>query len=351
MSLILMFHGEPTMTSTIRYFDGRISTPHPAHIHPVYYQGVLDGFVITWKDTSNTQQQKRHFPKDYEYLPAVDKAPHALIMSDGSKIEFLGKPPDWLPLHHQKLFSQVSHMEKHWKWVAVGIAVMCVLVVGLYRFGIPLAAHHIAHSLPQDILMEIGDSGENEVLEMTTQSIISQKRQDAITALYHKLDPNPKAKILIRGGGELGMNAVAIANNTIVITDELIILSHHDDEILAVLAHEQGHLTHRHTLEKAISSLGVGALIFVATGDVNSLLLTLPSLLTFAHYSQQAELEADKFAIDELKRLGISPIHLANILERMSKDAKHSHWSMPSTHPTTEQRIKQVKQNMDSPSH
>ena len=40
----------------------------------------------------------------------------------------------------------------------------------------------------------------------------------------------------------MGLNAAAIPNNTIIVTDELVKLSGADEEVLAVLAHEQGHL-------------------------------------------------------------------------------------------------------------
>lgn len=334
---------------TVRYFDGQISKAHNAQIHPVFYQGQADGLVVVWRNTDNTHQQKRYFAKNCEYLPSVDNSPHAIMLSDGARIEFLGSPPDWIELQHRSLFDNITKMENRWAWIGTGLMILCVFVFGLFRFGIPMASHHITQRLPSDVLMEAGNHAEEYVMKMTGPSALSKARQDEIKALYDKLDGNPKAKIIVRSGGDIGANALAIPNNTIVITDELIELSGDDNEILAVLAHEQGHLVHRHSLEQAISSIGVGVLVIVITGDASDLILALPTMLAATQYSQAAEMEADKFAIDELKRLGISPLHLANFFEKMKKEDGNGqgHWSVLSTHPKTDKRIEQVKKHSE----
>lgn len=332
---------------TVRYFDGNVSTPHIASIRPVYYQEKIDGFIIAWQDKTNTQLEKRYFTKDCDYLPAVANAPHAIMLSDGARIEFLGEMPAWLTLENQRLFGRIATMEKRWAWIGASVVIMCAFVFGVFRFGIPYASNHIAQQLPDDALSTLGNQAQDYVMELTTPSKLPKARQDEIIALYDKLDGSPKATVIVRGGGDIGANALAIPNNTIVITDELIKLSNDDNEILAVLAHEQGHLVHRHSLKQAISSIGTGVLIVVITGDTSDLLLTLPTLLATAQYSQQAELEADQFAINELKRLNISPAYLASFFEKMEKELgdEHTHLSILSTHPHTDERIKQVKQH------
>ena len=332
---------------TVRYFDGQISKAHTAQIHPVFYQGQVDGFMVVWRDADNAHQEKRYFAKDCEYLPSVDNSPHAIMLFDGARIEFLSAPPDWIELQHRSLFDNITKMENRWAWIGTGLVILCVFVFGLFRFGIPMAAHHIAQRLPIDVLMEAGNHAEEYVLEMTKPSTLPKARQDEIKALYDKLDANPQAKIIVRSGGDIGANALAIPNNTIVITDELIKLSGDNHEILAVLAHEQGHLVHRHSLEQAISSLGIGVLVVIITGDTSDILLALPTVLATTQYSQKAEMEADKYAIDELQRLGISPIHLANFFKKMQKEQGegHGHWSILSTHPDTNKRIEQAEQH------
>ena len=326
----------------VRYFDGKISTAHSATITPVSYQGRLDGFIISY-----VGHEKRHFIKNCEYLPAIGSSPPVLMMADGARVEFTNGVPEWLHLDKHAFFTKISHMETRWTWIGASVIIMCAFVFATFKFGIPMASHHIAQNLPADTMMAMGDVAEEYVMEMTKPSTLPKARQDEIIALYTKLDGNPAAKVIVREGGEIGANALAIPNNTIVITDELINLTDDDNQILAVLAHEQGHLVHRHSLEQAISRLGLSVLIVVITGDTSDMLLTLPALLATSDYSQRAEMEADKFAIDELKRLNIPPVHLANFFKKMQEvhGDDHGHWSILSTHPETDKRIEQVQQH------
>ncbi|STZ00940.1 Uncharacterized metalloprotease yggG [Moraxella lacunata] len=330
-----------TRPITVRYFDGKTSKAHTAHIRP---STSPDSFVLEGDGFGGAYRTA-----DCEFMPSVGRSAGVLAFGSGERIELIGGVPDWLELHHKRLFHKISIMESSFGWILVSLVAVVIFMTGVLKFGVPLASHHIAQSLPPDVLMEVGQKAEEQVMELTEPSKLSQARQDAIIALYDKLDGNPKAKVLVRGGGVIGANALAIPNNTIAITDELIELSGDDNEILAVLAHEQGHLVHRHSLERAISSIGVGVLVIVITGDASDLILALPTMLAAAQYSQDAEMQADKFAIDELKRLGISPMHLANFFEKLKKEHGdgQGHWSVLSTHPETDKRIEQVKKHSE----
>lgn len=330
-----------TRPTAVRYFDGKTGKAHLAHIRP---NSRSDGFVLEGDGFGGTYRTA-----DCEFMPSVGRSAGVLVFASGERIELIDGVPDWLTLRHKRLFDKISIMEGNFGWVLASLVAVVIFMVGVLKFGVPWASHHIAESLPSDVLMEVGQQAEEQVMALTKPSQLPQARQDEMTALYHKLDGKPKAKVLVRQGGIIGANALAIPNNTIIITDELIKLSGDDNEILAVLAHEQGHLVYRHSLEQAISSIGVGVLVVIITGDTSDLLLALPTLPAAAQYSQKAEMQADQFAINELKRLGISPMHLANFFEKLKKEHGdgQGHWSILSTHPKTDERIEQVKKHSD----
>lgn len=322
----------------VQFFDGNISTAHAG----VLSKNHLGQLVVRW------QGQERYYDQqDYVYLPAVGNVGHAIEFCDGARAQ-LPYLPDWLTLpKQQRLLVNISLMEQSWRWVLVGLLVMVVFIVGMYRYGIPMVSDHIAQRLPADILMDIGNLAEEQVMKMTGDSTLPASHQARIIKLYDKLEGNPAAKVIIRAGKELDANAFALPNNTIVLTDELIKLSNDDNEILAVMAHEQGHLVHRHSLKQAIRGLGISVLIVMITGDTSDLITGLPTIFATLQYSQQFEMQADKFAIDELTRLNISPIYLANFFEKINDEHDgHSHWSLISTHPDTQERIKQVHQHL-----
>ena len=86
----------------------------------------------------------------------------------------------------------------------------------------------------------------------------------------------------------MGANAFALPNGTIVVTDDLVKLAEHDDELVAVLAHEIGHVVSRHALRRVLQDSGVMLLVAGITGDIvsiSSLAAALPTLLIEAKYS------------------------------------------------------------------
>jgi Zn-dependent protease with chaperone function len=65
----------------------------------------------------------------------------------------------------------------------------------------------------------------------------------------------------------------------LVITDELIDLAKNNDEIVAVIAHELGHVKGRHALRQTLQGTVSGLIIIAITGDVSSIASGLPALM------------------------------------------------------------------------
>lgn len=341
-----MMNAKPKPRVAVRYFDGKINRAHQAELSPDDEGGVCLTFG----------EQTLYFDTDeLAYLASVGGVLPAIELPNDARIEFLSHDvPDWLPVRHKTMLHHVSHFEQSWRWVAVGFVVVACVIFGTFNWGIPAAAHYLAFNLPESTLHSAGDKTETLLLtHFTAPSKLPEKRQQEVKNLYYQtLAPEKPAKILIVSGQNIGANAFAIPNNTIVLTDELIKLAQNDHEILAVLAHEQGHLTHRHSFQQVLRGVGVGLFLVVITGDANDLVNGLPTLLITAQYSQAFEMEADQFAIDALKAKGISPQHLATFLQRLHDAHDHgesedSVTQVLSTHPMTSERVKQIQQHTD----
>ena len=72
-----------------------------------------------------------------------------------------------------------------------------------------------------------------------------------------------------------------------------------DDELLAVLAHEIGHVRGRHAMRLVLQNSGLAVLLTALAGDavgVTFLAVALPSMLLQSGYSRQFETEADDYA-------------------------------------------------------
>jgi predicted Zn-dependent protease len=152
-------------------------------------------------------------------------------------------------------------------------------------------------------------------------------------------------RLELRRGQRVGANAFALPSGTVVVTDELVKLARHDHEIVAVLAHEAGHVAQRHALRHAIQGSVVALIVVLVTGDVSStstLIAALPTVLAETQYSRAFEREADRHALDHLLARRIDPVHFSNFMRRLEEsrpgDSKLPEWM--STHPPTAERIR-----------
>jgi len=106
-----------------------------------------------------------------------------------------------------------------------------------------------------------------------------------------------------------------------------VVAFHSSNEVVAILAHEIGHLVHRHSVRMALQNSAVAVLIATVTGDpfsTSSLVVALPTLMVNAQYSQVFENEADDYAYTYLKHNNI-PLHsFADILLRITGDEETS---------------------------
>lgn len=135
-------------------------------------------------------------------------------------------------------------------------------------------------------------------------------------------------------------NAFAIPGGRIYIQTGLLNFCHSAEEVAAVLAHEMGHVEHRHTVNNIVKQLGLDAVIAMVAGG--SGLENVSGLLLSNYFSREDEAEADEFALVLLDKAGINPSLLGEVFSRM----KHEHGDMEgalnilSTHPELEERAK-----------
>jgi len=141
-------------------------------------------------------------------------------------------------------------------------------------------------------------------------------------------------------------NAWITSDNDINITDDLLHRLTKEQRI-AVAAHEIGHLKAGHYY----STLGVSILTSIAFSLVNIFVpgvgyaeyLVKPALL--GSFSRPQELEADKLGVGYLQKAGLPPKYFIEVFQVIQEDSRggSDETSYFSTHPTTQERIKQIE--------
>ena len=225
----------------------------------------------------------------------------------------------------QRGSSLVHWLESRWH-VAVGALLAVVLVsFAFVQWGVPAAANWAASVMPADADHAIG-AGTLDVLDRVAfrSSELPDKRQQDLRHRFidmtKPLEDGHEYQLEFRRGGMIGANAFALPSGIVVMTDELVEMAKSDDELVAVLAHEIGHVRGRHALRQLLQAAGVSSLAAALFGDVSSIsaVLSAAPALLHAKHSRDFEREADTFAKQWLHENGIAESNFDAILCRMS---------------------------------
>lgn len=260
-----------------------------------------------------------------------------------------------------KASAAIHRWERSLPLALVALVVTVAVIWGFVAFGIPAMAERVARAVPPATEVSMG----RETLAMLDKLVFTPsrlpgvRRRDITTQfsrMTRELPFGSGYRLEFRKSDRLGANALALPSGIIIVTDRLVEMAKSDDELIGVLAHEMGHVRHRHALRHVLQNSATGLVVAAITGDITSitsLAATLPTLLIDASYSRSFETEADDAAIDYLKRRGIPLKSYAAMLGRLEAEhrktsgdtkteKKKSLGDYFSTHPVTEERIKRV---------
>src|SRR5438270_114716 len=320
------------------YFDGKTSVKRPVGI--VISRGKLKIIGRDLEQEFDGRLVRRSLriantPR-WLYLPGGG----ACVTSDNAVVDRITR---------ERRYERTLH---EWESRPADAALAVALVVGmrwlLVDRGVPVAFEHIAGHIPVEAEAALGRETLRALDErMMRKSTLPASKQDSLRAKFAGM---------VRAAGEtapytlefresfVGANAFALPSGTIIVTDGLVRLSRSDDEVLGVLAHELGHVKHRHTMRRLLEGSVTALIIAGVTGDVastTSLAAAAPTVLLQTKYSRDNEREADAYAVQMMRRADLDPTPLARILTRMERSGGGRGRNIPtflSTHPRTGER-------------
>jgi Zn-dependent protease with chaperone function len=287
----------------------------------------------------------------------LDKANRILRFSDGSSCELSDSR------HLSAIFEGsslkdtfVNRLQRSWRWVIISLLLLTVVFFAGYKWGVPFAAEKLAYRLPYAALRMISQQALSTIDGRFMQpSKLSPQRQDQLRERFAGI-AFPQAqkipvKVEFRESEMLGANAFALPDGTIVFLDKLVQLAGNDDELVAVYAHEAGHVANRHSMRQLIQSSIVALALAAYLGDVSSLAGAMSGFLLQAKYSRDFERDADRYAAAVLRNNNLSPRLLGTFLKKLEEAHNKRTGSQRddklldyiSSHPSTDERMKEIE--------
>ncbi len=268
-------------------------------------------------------------------------------------------------LHEANIKSRsvVSHFESRWHFALIALAFTSLVAISVYIWGLPVLADALSKRIPPSIPARM----DKETLALLdrgalTPTTLSIERQNTVIERFKQLQVlqgqiKPAYNLVFRNSEVIGPNAFALPGGTILITDQLIKLADQDpkepDQVIAVLSHELGHISHRHALRQIVQSSIVAFAMTWYLGDISSLLAAVPTAILQTKYSREFESEADDYAILMLEKNGLSSNLLADALMKLERfyklksptdeSSQDSLGEYFSTHPLTQNRINKLR--------
>ena len=248
-------------------------------------------------------------------------------------------------------YEQILHRwESRPGYAAFAVVLVVAALWLLIDRGIPAAAEQIAERIPVGAEETLGRESleglENFALKPTTLPAVRQEEyRRKLAAMVKAGNQAVPYRLEFRASPLFGPNAFALPSGIIVMTDELVKSAHHEQEVLGVLAHELGHVRHRHSMRHLLESSAIALVIAGVTGDVasaTSFAAAAPALLLNAKFSREFEREADRYAIDLMRKGGLDPRYLGRILDRLEEEhgggQRGTRPTVLSSHPATDER-------------
>lgn len=237
---------------------------------------------------------------------------------------------------------------------ALGVVFATICLPIIIWFSYLPAMDAVARALPQGVVDAAGAAAveEFEQLGFMKPSTLSNDRHAALQVLFSEVAQSSGAppgsfRFLIRNSPELGANALAFPDGTIMMTDQLIKVSQHPDELAGVMAHEIVHVTERHGMRNVLRTTGIlvfASAVFGDAGFIIEIATTFGAGIAALSYSREFELEADAGSGDIMRRMERNPTAVIDLLRRMHEDCKDAceETSWLSTHPGLRERQEAV---------
>ena len=336
------------------FLDGKTAVKQPLKLAA---EG--SGLLMQWE-----QGQRSVLAHEVMPIQPCQRGVQFVRLVDGSTCEMAASPELLALLAQagvgvQKESAVAAVLHGDWRIAVMALAFLVGSVTAFYVWLLPSVAEFGASLVSTELQRKLGETALRQVeTQWLSPSQLPSSQRGEIQARFEALTKDLKGfeyerfELLIRKSSA-GPNAFALPGNFIVLTDELVTLVDGDlDTISGVLAHELGHLKHRHGLRSVVQATALTVLGSALIGDYSSALAAIPAGLGHLNYSRHFESDADVYSFEVLCDAHIDPAKTALFFDRVSQIKGNVGKLIPSylsSHPVSEDRAAYFRRACPAP--
>ncbi len=234
--------------------------------------------------------------------------------------------------------------------------IVLVFIMSLYFLVIaPFIAEKAVNIVPKSQEIALGDKMFHS---MESYLSIDKEKSKELDSFYKALNFQDDYPVNLYYSNTGEINAFAIPGGKIVIYKGLLDKIDSWQQLAGLIAHELAHVEQRHSLKSLSRSLSTYIIISVITTDISgitSVFIDNAFKLERLSNSRSFETEADNIGFDIVVQSKINPrglLELMEILDNYKSLKLHGTsktiFRILSTHPVTEDRIKNLKRKIDN---
>jgi len=325
-----------------RYADGRAATIRPAQV-----EIGAEALVV---QVGEARHEWR-----YGDLRRADDGAGTIILKrkpdSGERLTLAPEAEPALRAAAPALFSRRAFNHEGWPTIA-SLAGAAWSLAAIFLVGVPLAAAPIADVMPPRYREQIAEISWSQVEAFTETCDDADEAERIVNDVAYRMmqasNVEQKDEIWISIVDAPIPNAFALPDSSIVVTDELIGLSEHPDELVGVIAHEIAHIERNHIMKNIIRQMGAGIffdIVFGGAGAGQAIAIASVNLASL-RYSRGDEADADVRGLDYLDAANIDTAGLARLFDRFAQqvnDQPEGVATLLSSHPATEARAQTAR--------
>jgi beta-barrel assembly-enhancing protease len=250
-----------------------------------------------------------------------------------------------------------AQLRRRWFYGLISLTVTLGLVIGSPQSSPALPIFDLIFRGIQIIqLSNMSDQQEVSLGSRINQQLVSRELKlysdrtvaDYVNQIGQKLAPQsdrPNIPYVFQVVDMSAVNAFATMGGYVYVTKGLVKMADNEAELASVIGHEIGHIAARHAVEQMRQRALEAGLVTAAGLDRNTAVNIGVELAVNRPGSRQAEFEADRKGLDNIKRVGYAPGAMVTFLKKLLN--QRSVPTFLSTHPATDARIEALNQQIN----